>query len=229
MRCLAKNPAERFASMTELSRAFDELRGTGSPSRSAPVVRAPSSAPAPHDDNDDDDLLVPARRNPWPWIALGTIALVTAGVVAFVAMRDSAPTKPAIAHADAAVGVDAAIAVDAVPITDAAIALDAALPDPRAEADAILHEIEHELAEMTEQKMQDVRAHGERVVELVARLKPSLAGFPQLANAYATLEVQAGKFVTAAKLADTRDQYAHHRRIADAVRQLRAGLRRSPD
>jgi serine/threonine protein kinase len=87
-RCLAKRPADRFASCAELLAALDALEGA----TPAPLTRPPELAPAP-------------RRRPSPWSrAGGAIALAASvGALAFVALRrDRAPAPGEGPHRRAA-------------------------------------------------------------------------------------------------------------------------------
>jgi eukaryotic-like serine/threonine-protein kinase len=98
MRCLAKRPADRFQSAAELHAVLEPLR-TPSPG-TTPAETRPFSA---------------ARWKRPIWYAAGIVAIVAAGVVAFVARRHSAQLAIGVTHAlttDAGLYLDPALSPD---------------------------------------------------------------------------------------------------------------------
>ncbi len=99
MRCLAKKPGERFASMHELAQAIEAVRH-------APPAPAPAPPPAPSPESiDDDDLLRAAgvRGGRRVLIAIVLVlALGGAALAAFLLLRDrGSRSAPAAAPPDA--------------------------------------------------------------------------------------------------------------------------------
>ncbi len=99
MRCLAKRPADRFQSAGELHAVLEPLR-TPSPG-TTPAEMRPFGAPRP------------SKRT--TWYAAATVAIVAAGVVAFVARRHSAQLGIGATHTlttDAGLYLDPALSPD---------------------------------------------------------------------------------------------------------------------
>jgi serine/threonine-protein kinase len=119
MRCLAKKPGERFASMHELAQAIEAVRH-------APAAPAPPPAPAPAPESIDDDLLRAAGVRGGRRVLLAILAVLALGgaaVAAFLLLRDrGAARAPAAAPPDAAAALtlapDAGVAT---PPADAAV------------------------------------------------------------------------------------------------------------
>ena len=92
MRCLAKAPGQRFASMTELVRAIDEVRGYA---RSAPTPSAVALPVQPREPTREtapeleaaDDHEPPRRRRTGILVAIALAVVVAAAVMVFVFMR----------------------------------------------------------------------------------------------------------------------------------------------
>ncbi len=132
MRCLAKRPEERFASMHEVIAALEALRGTAA----APRESLPPPPPPRGHDDDDDDLLNAAGVVGGRRIALvvGGVALVAGGVVAaLLLMRGGGrgAAAPPDASRPAANAPDAGLAtrVDAATIAPTDTGIVVAVPD----------------------------------------------------------------------------------------------------
>ena len=135
-RCLQKNPAERFQSMTELAQALGQvemmLHHSSQPTlaleATPPIVRAPSLTPIPQTPlstiTQASGQYAPRRpRARWPVVAVTAIFVL--GVVATLLTRETSPT-PSHAVRDAA----SAPVVAPVAAAPAPVPIDAASPAP---------------------------------------------------------------------------------------------------
>jgi len=116
-RCLAKNPDERFSSMTELQQACDAILGQlpVTPAHTSDVAIAVAARPDAvttlgNSVGQVSSISRPMRRT--LWIALGAAA-IAAGIGLAVTTR---PTSPDLAPASAAVAPAPAITVTPVPV-----------------------------------------------------------------------------------------------------------------
>ncbi len=110
MRCLAKLPAERFATMHELATAIAELRGTESSARqNVNSSTAAVATRAPERDTADSLLVAVGTRRKWiiP-VTIGGLALAATAVVLLV-LRGSGTTAPRDAGMVATTSGDATV------------------------------------------------------------------------------------------------------------------------
>jgi eukaryotic-like serine/threonine-protein kinase len=99
MRCLNKDPAQRFQSMDEVKRALEVLRSSGTTTGISIAAHAPAAP----------------KRKPWGWVVAGVVALGAAG---YVATRPRATevtheaAEPVRLTVDLGLNMDPAISLD---------------------------------------------------------------------------------------------------------------------
>ena len=118
MRCLAKRPEDRYASMQDVLTALDAIRGSGA----APALLSPAARDASGSDDQLGAASVPSTAR--GALVIAAAVVVAGGVIALVlALRGGHRTRPASLDAGAVAGRPSDGGIDLPPLTvDAAAA-----------------------------------------------------------------------------------------------------------